>query len=293
MNTSPKSPLVISTWKHGFKATDVAMDILKNNGTALDAVEMGVRETEADPEVRTVGYGGYTDNTGEVTLDACIMDHLSNAGSVAYLKNIKHPVSVARKVMESSDHVMLVGQGAYEFALKEGFESEIILTEQSKQDWLKWNKTKDKKEVSHKNHDTITQLAIDTYGNLAGASTTSGLAYKLKGRVGDSPIIGSGLFVDNDIGAAGATGIGEEIMKNVGSFLIVELMKQGYSPDKACREAVKRIIQKHTGEIKFQVAFIALRKDGVIGAASLNKGFSYVINAGNKSIIKPVSGLLK
>ena len=293
MNTSPKSPLVISTWKHGFKATDVAMNILQNNGTALDAVEMGVRETEADPEVRTVGYGGYTDNTGEVTLDACIMDHLNNAGSVAYLKNIKHPVSVARKVMESSDHVMLVGQGAYEFAIKEGFESETILTNQSKQDWLKWNKTKDKKEVSHKNHDTITQLAIDVYGNLAGASTTSGLAYKLKGRVGDSPIIGSGLFVDNDIGAAGATGIGEEIMKNVGSFLIVELMKQGYDPDKACREAVKRIIQKHTGEIKFQVAFIALRKDGVIGSASLNKGFSYVINTGSKSIIKPVLGLLE
>ena len=293
MNTSSKSPLVISTWKHGFKATDVAMDILENNGSALDAVEMGVRTTEADPEVRTVGYGGYTDNTGEVTLDACIMDHLNNAGSVAYLKNIKHPVSVARKVMESSDHVMLVGQGAYEFAIKEGFESETILTNQSKQDWLKWNKKKDKKEVSHKNHDTITQLAIDVYGNLAGASTTSGLAYKLKGRVGDSPIIGSGLFVDNNVGAAGATGIGEEIMKNVGSFLIVELMKQGYNPDKACREAVRRIIQKYTGEIKFQVAFIALRKDGMIGAASLNKGFSYVINAGNKSIIKSVSGLLE
>ena len=284
-----KKPIVISTWKHGFQATEIAMNILKNDGVALDAVEQGVRSTESDPTVRTVGYGGYPDDTGEVSLDASIMDHLGNAGSVAYLKNIKHPISVARKVMENSNHVMLVGSGAYEFAIQQGFDKENLLTKQSSKDWKEWLKKKDKKEISDKNHDTITQICQDNLGNLAGASTTSGLAYKSKGRVGDSPIIGSGLYVDNSIGAAGGTGIGEEIMKSVGSFLIVELMKQGYSPKRACDEAIKRIIKKTNGKINFQVAYIALRKDGVIGSASISKGFSYILNIGTESIVHPVT----
>jgi len=195
--------------------------------------------------------------------------------------------------MELSKHVMLVGQGAYDFAIKNGFEHESLLTDQSKEDWIKWNKNKNPKEISDKNHDTITQLSKDIHGNLSGGSTTSGLAYKLKGRVGDSPIIGSGLFVDNDVGAAGATGIGEEIMKSVGSFLIVELMRQGISPNEACRLAIKRIIDNNKKPIDFQVAFIALRKDGAIGASSLNKGFYYNIAINNSFKTVRVKGLLE
>ena len=287
-------PVVISTWKHGVDANKYASEILINDGLALDAVEMGVRITESDPKVRTVGYGGYTDHLGYVTLDASIMDHNDNAGSVSYLQNIKHPISVARKVMENSKHVMLAGDGAYTFAIKNGFKKENILTEQSKKDWFKWKENKENKLSSNQNHDTITQLALDRYGNLAGACTTSGLAYKLHGRVGDSSVIGSGLFVDNDIGAAGATGEGEEIIKSVGSFLIVELMAQGYLPFNACEEAINRIIKKHKNKIKFQVAFIALRKDGEFGAAAINKGFSYIIyNQKKDNMTSDVEGLQK
>ena len=291
IKNSSRGPVVISTWKHGFKANQIAMDILHSKGRSLDAVEQGVKETESDPQVRTVGFGGYTDNKGIVTLDACIMDHKNNAGAVACLKNIKHPISVARKVMDSSKHVMLSGSGAYDFAIKHGFKKHNMLSKQSKNDWLKWKE--DSKNIPDDNHDTITQLALDINGNLAGACSTSGLAYKLHGRVGDSPIIGSGLYVDNNIGAAGATGEGEEIMKNGSSFLIVELMKQGYSPNKACEEAIKRIIEKQNKKIDFQVAYIALRSDGVIGAAALNKGFSYISNSGKENLIYDVKGSLE
>ena len=263
-----KKPIVIATWKHGYEASINAYNILSNNGVALDSVESGVRIAESDTKIRTVGYGGYTDQDGNVTLDASIMDHLGNAGSVAYLKKIKHPISVARKIMEDSNHVMLVGKGAQNFAIKNGFKKENILFNQSKNDWLKWKENKNVKQniISEDNHDTITVLAQDSKGDFAAACSTSGLRYKLNGRVGDSPIIGSGIFVDNEIGAAGATGQGEEIMKNIGSFLIIELMRQGYHPQDACEEANHRII-KNNKKIDFQVAYIALRKDGVIGHA--------------------------
>ena len=288
----PVNPVVISTWKHGLGANKHASKIISNKGLALDAVEQGVRITESDTKVRTVGYGGYTDNTGNVTLDAAIMDHDNNAGSVAYLKNIKHPISVARKVMEESEHVMLAGSGAYDFAIKHGFNHDDILTKESEEDFLKWKNGKIKNIPTDENHDTITQLALDVYGNLAAACTTSGLAYKLNGRVGDSPILGSGLFVDNNIGAAGATGVGEEIMKSVGSFLIIELMSQGYSPFKACEEAILRIIKKHKKKIDFQVAFIALRKDGEFGAAAINNGFSYILyNQNTDNLVCDVVGV--
>ena len=273
----PTNPVVISTWKHGLEANKYAAKLISKKEKAIDVVEQGVRVTEADPKVRTVGYGGYTDSDGNVTLDAAIMDHQNNAGAVSYLENIKHPISVARKVMEESEHVMLSGNGAYNFAIKHGFKHENILTEESKKDFLKWKEGKIKDIPTDENHDTITQLALDVYGNLAAACTTSGLAYKLNGRVGDSPIVGSGLFVDNNIGAAGGTGAGEEIMKSVGSFLIVELMRQGYSPLKACEEAILRIIKKHKKGNNSQVAFIALRKDGEFGAAAINNGFSYIL----------------
>ena len=283
-------PIAIATWEHGHKATIKAYNILNNNGSALDAVEFGINVTEADPLVRTVGYGGYTDDKGEVTLDACIMDHLGNAGSVVYLKDIKHPISVARKVMDYSQHVMLAGIGAQEFALKKGFKKENILFEKSQKDWENWKKNKPELTnlINEDNHDTITMLALDNNGNLAGGSSTSGLRYKAHGRVGDSPIIGSGVFVEDAIGAAGATGQGEEIMTTVGSFLIIELLKKGYHPQAACEEAIERIRKKHN-LIDFQVAYIALRADGKIGAAAINNGFSYVLSSNNNTDIYQVN----
>ena len=201
-------PRIISTWKHGFKANKVAWDMLKNNSDGLTAVEYGVRESEDDPNERSVGLGGLPDRTGKVTLDACIMDNNNNCGSVSFLQNIKNPISVARLVMENTPHIMLSGKGAYDFAIKNGFKRENLLTEKSKNDWLKWKKISNyKPQANFENHDTISMLLIDKNQNLFGACTTSGLAWKMHGRVGDSPIIGSGLFLDNEIGAAAATGL--------------------------------------------------------------------------------------
>ena len=279
MKVNKNNPIVISTWSHGIPANEASIKILENNGSALDAVEEGVRVTEADAENQSVGLGGRPDSEGNVTLDACIMDSDGNAGSVGFLQNIKHPISVARKVMEETDHVMLAGKGALKFALKNGFKRENLLTEESRKGWLEWKKNKRIKESWGPNddHDTITSLAQDNDGNLSGACTTSGLAYKLHGRVGDSPIIGAGMYVDNEVGAAGATGVGELVMKTCGSFLVVELMRQGYSAMDACNEAVNRIVKQEGGKTKLQVGYIALGKDGSIGYASIQKGFQYAL----------------
>ena len=279
MKVNKNNPIVISTWSHGIPANEASIKILENNGSALDAVEAGVRVTEADAENQSVGLGGRPDSEGNVTLDACIMDSDGNAGSVGFLQNIKHPISVARKVMEETDHVMLAGKGALKFALKNGFKRENLLTEESRKGWLEWKKNKRIKESWGPNddHDTITSLAQDNDGNLSGACTTSGLAYKLHGRVGDSPIIGAGMYVDNEVGAAGATGVGELVMKTCGSFLVVELMRQGYSAMDACNEAVNRIVKQEGGKTKLQVGYIALGKDGSIGYASIQKGFQYAL----------------
>ena len=289
-----RNPIVISTWKHGVKANEEAMKVLFSKGSALDAVEAGVKISEADPTIQSVGIGGRPDKDGHVTLDACIMDSQGNAGSVAYLQDIKHPVSVARKVMELTDHVMLVGQGAKSFAITHGFKEENLLTEESRKAWLKWKMKQGKKDELGPNddHDTISLLAQDSVGNLSGACTTSGLAYKIPGRVGDSPIIGAGLYVDNEIGAAGATGRGEEVIKTTGSFLVVELMRQGYTPQDACREALGRIIRRHGGNPGFQVAYIALRKDGEIGAAAIRKGFKYALSSENENKLHSVKGII-
>ena len=253
------------------------LKVIENGGNSLDAVEAGARVPEADPNDKSVGYGGLPDATGKVTLDACIMDHLGNAGSVSFLQQIKHPISVARKVMEQTPHVMLSGQGAFEFALEQGFEPEDLLTSDSKKDWEQW--TKEKKpfgETNFENHDTIGILAIDKNGDISGACTTSGMAYKRHGRVGDSPIIGAGMFVDNEIGGACATGVGEYVMKTLGSFLIVELMRQGSTPQQACEEAIKRIVTKHPRRFKdFQVGYLAVDKQGTVGAYGTEKGFEY------------------
>ena len=270
-----KKPIVIATWDVP-NSTAKAWEVLEKGGNALDAVEQGVRMEEADVSNQTVGKGGRPDRDGNVTLDACIMDHKGNCGSVVYLQNIVHPVSVARKVMEETPHVMLAGQGAQQFAVEMGFQKENLLTEKSRQEWETWKETAHYKPIINiENHDTIGMLAIDQEGNLSGACTTSGMAYKLAGRVGDSPIIGAGLFVDNEVGAATATGVGEEVVRTVGSFLIVELMRQGKSPQEACEEGVKRIIEKNKGKLDFQIGFIAINKMGQVGAYCIQPGFTY------------------
>ena len=277
----PKKPIVISTWNHGKDANAAAWEVLSKNGKAVDAVEKGVMVTENDPNNATVGIGGFPDRDGNVTLDACIMDENDNAGSVAFLQNFKNPISVARKVMDDTPHVMLVGEGAKKFALSKGFKEENLLTESSEKAWKNWLKNQDyEPEINIENHDTIGMVALDENGNLSGACTTSGAAWKMHGRVGDSPIIGAGLFVDNEIGAATATGLGEFVIKICGSHMIVELMRQGFSPQEACEQAVNRIVKKYPNNYKnLQVGFLALNKQGEYGAYSIHKGFNFAVRS--------------
>ncbi|HEY4194414.1 MAG TPA: N(4)-(beta-N-acetylglucosaminyl)-L-asparaginase [Mucilaginibacter sp.] len=288
-------PVVISTWDFGKAANVGAWNILSKGGRALDAVENGVKIPEADPSIQTIGYGGLPDRDGNVTLDASIMDDKYNCGSVTCLEYIMHPISVARLVMEKTPHIMLAGAGALQFALANGFKKENLLTDKSKKDWQEWLKTSKYKPEANienrlydkktdpmpggrDNHDTIGMIAVDANGNLSGACTTSGLAYKMHGRVGDSPIIGAGLYVDNEVGAASATGVGEEVIRIVGSHLVVEFMRQGLSPEEACKKAVERIVQRGPERSKtIQVAFIALNKQGEVGGYALQPGFSYSV----------------
>jgi len=283
-----RKPLVVSTWRHGLAANAAAWQILGEGGRALDAVEQGVMVSEADPEVSSVGYGGRPDREGHVTLDSCIMDELGNAGSVAFLQDILHPIQVARAVMEKTPHVMLVGEGARQFALEQGHQPQDLLTPAAREDWQQWLQTSEYKPWTPASdpardkvgHDTISMLGLDRKGNLSGSCTTSGLAYKMHGRVGDSPIIGAALFVDNDVGGACATGVGEEVMKTVGSFLIVELMRQGLSPDDACREGIARIVGKNPNWREVQVGYLAIDRLGRIGAYAIQPGFQYAVTDG-------------
>ena len=289
------APVVVSTWHHGRAANEAAWSVIAGGGRAVDAVETGVRVTEADPAVESVGYGGLPDRDGKVTLDACIMDEHGNAGSVAFLQDIMHPVSVARAVMDQTPHVMLVGEGARRFAISQGHEVTDLLTPSARRAWEKWRRE------SHyepwpagsdpARHDTISQLALDRQGNLSGACTTSGMAFKMHGRVGDSPIIGASLFVDNEVGAACATGQGEEVMKTLGSFLIVELMRQGLSPDEACREAVGRIARRNPAWADLQVGYLALNRAGQVGAFALGGGFQYALQNGREKLLVDVPHL--
>ena len=291
INTNKNNPIILSTWNHGLPANDAAWKVLENDGSAMDAAEAGARVAEADPTITSVGFGGLPDEQGNVTLDACVMDSNGNAGSVAFLQNIKHPVSVARKVMEDTKHVMLVGEGARLFAVSQGFEEMDLLTVESRQAWKEWEK-KRREMTPHETHDTISVLVQDKNGDLAGACTTSGWAYKLHGRVGDSPIIGAGLFVDNEIGCAAATGLGEEVIKTTGSFLVVELMRQGYDPTVACEEALNRVIKAHNGKPDFQIGYIALRKDGEIGSACLKWSFDYALARGGENKLHKIKGMI-
>lgn len=280
-------PVVIATWDVK-NATSKAWETLQKGGSAMDAIEKGCNVEEEDPANSSVGFGGLPDREGKVTLDACIMDDKGNYGSVVFLQNIVHAISVARKVMEETPHVLLAGKGAEEFAISQGFKKENLLTESSKKAWEEWKiKSEYKPIINIENHDTIGMLAIDKNGNLSGGCTTSGLAFKMHGRVGDSPIIGSGLFVDNEIGAATATGLGEEVLKTVGSFLVVELMRQGRTPQQACEEAVHRIMKKQPDRKDFQVGYIAVNKKGEVGAYAIHPGFSYTVfqNGENKNVV--------
>jgi N4-(beta-N-acetylglucosaminyl)-L-asparaginase len=297
-------PIVISTWDFGKAANAAAWEVLKGQGRALDAVEAGVKIPEADPNNHSVGYGGLPDRDGHVTLDACIMDENSNCGSVMFLEYIVHPISVARMVMEKTPHIVLAGDGALEFALANGFKKENLLTPESEKMWKEWLKNskyepviniENQKTISleksnmpggFSNHDTIGMLAIDSKGDICGACTTSGMAFKLHGRVGDSPIIGAGLFVDNEIGAATSTGVGEEVIRIVGSHLVVEYMRQGLTPRDACRKAVERIVNRNPDKAKnLQVGFLAMKKDGSYGAFCIQKGFTYAVRSGTEEKI--------
>lgn len=271
-------PIVVSTWNHGVDANKASWKILSKGGTALDAVEAGVRVTESDPNIMTVGLGGLPDRDGFVTLDACIMDENNKCGSVAFLQDIENPISVARKVMEDTPHVMLAGEGARQFAFEKGFKKTNLLTEKAKKAWEEWKKkSKYEPVINVENHDTISQLALDANGNLSGACTTSGMAFKMHGRIGDSPIIGAGLFVDNEVGAACATGMGEAIIRVAGSAIVVELMRNGRTPYEACKETVDRILKKHSDLKNLQVGFLALNKNGEVGAYSVYAGFNYAV----------------
>jgi N4-(beta-N-acetylglucosaminyl)-L-asparaginase len=298
-------PVVLSTWAPNIKANKAAWEVLAKGGRALDAVEAGVMIPEADPTDTSVGYGGLPDRDGRVTVDACVMDEKGNCGSVLCLEDILHPVQVARLVMEQTPHVQLVGEGALQFALSKGFQRTNLLTPESEKAWKEWLKTskydplrtmKDLEEKIERektkneampypwpsdvlNHDTIGMIAIDANGNLSGACSTSGMAFKMKGRVGDSPIIGAGLFVDNEVGAATATGIGEEIIKICGAHTIVEMMRHGASPEEACKEAVRRIVKNNGAKAKeVQGAFIAINKKGEFGGYSVMKNFTMAVH---------------
>jgi isoaspartyl peptidase/L-asparaginase-like protein (Ntn-hydrolase superfamily) len=280
----PAFPMVITTWDFGIKANAVAYKIMSEGGKSLDAVEEGIKVIEADADNSSVGIGGLPDRDGIVTLDACIMDERGRAGSVTFLRDIVHPISVARMVMEKTPHVMLSGDGALQFALENGFQRQNLLTEKSRLAWEEWKvKSHYQPVINIENHDTVGLLAIDSDGNISGGCSTSGLAFKMHGRVGDSPIIGAGLYVDNEVGAAVATGLGELVMRTLSSFLVVELMRSGLGPQQACQEAIRRIALRNPDFKDFQVGIIAVSKTGETGAFALQGGFRYAFQDQNGS----------
>lgn len=302
------NPVVISTWAPNVKANAEAWKILGQGGKAIDAVEAGVQIPEADPHDQSVGYGGLPDRDGKVTLDACIMDEKGNCGAVMFLEGIMHPIKVARLVMDKTPHVQLVGEGALQFALANGFKIENLLTPESEKAWKAWlknakydpmtipklleEKTKKDERGQQNNHDTIGMLAMDAAGQLSGACTTSGMAYKMRGRVGDSPIIGAGLYIDNEFGAATSTGVGEEVVRICGSHTVTELMRQGYKPEEACKKAVQRIIRMRGDKAKdLQIGFIAINKKGAFGGYSMQKGFTYAVQTKSGSKVYEAKSL--
>lgn len=298
-STTGEKPLFVSTWPFGKLANERALEVLLSKASLIDAVEQGVWVIEDDTKNRSVGLSGYPDAAGVVQLDACIMSGPGHkAGSVAAIEGIRHPISAARRVMEKTPHVMLAGDGARMFALEEGLESiEVSSAELHEVWWKKREAQNSKKDDSarprdiEKNHDTIALLALDKDGNIAGGCSTSGWGGKIPGRVGDSPIIGSGLYVDNEIGAAGATGLGENVMRYCGSFLVVEYMRQGLHPEEACVETIKRIARLDPKGFDLSINFVALDKHGRFGAAGTGQGFKFSVTTQSSSRVLQSSGL--
>lgn len=272
-------PLFVATWNFGLPACKQSLETLRKTGSILDAIEKGINVPEADPSVDSVGVGGAPNSEGIVQLDACFMDGATHgAGSVAGLENYPHPISVARRVMEKTKHVLLVGRGAADFAKSQGFAQQELLTEDQKKKWLAWKEKQPKPAVSPPSHDTIALVGMDETGHLAGGCSTSGLAYKLPGRVGDSPILGSGLYVDGDVGAAGATGIGENVMRYCGSFLIVEFMRSGMEPAAACKATIERIAKhERKAAADLHINFLAIDKQGRWGAAGTDAEYKIAV----------------
>lgn len=277
LNADIDFPIVISTWPH-IEDNKIALNKINSHGL-LDGLVAGINSVENNPDDQSVGLGGRPDRNGDVTLDACIMDKDHRAGSVCFLKNIKNPISVARKVMEETPHVILAGEGALQFALNQGFTKENLLTEKSKLEYEEWlKKSEYKPKVNVELHDTIGMLVMDKNRDISGGCSTSGLGYKMQGRVGDSPIIGAGLFVDNEVGAATATGMGELVLTTLGSFLTVEFMRQGMTPMEACKEAVLRTVRQNKSTYKeMQVGYIAMDKNGRFGGYSIQPGFQFTL----------------
>lgn len=300
---APNPAVIVSTWDFGAAANAAALARLKSGGSLLDAVEAGARVPEADPANHSIGYGGYPDRDGHVTCDAVIMDDAGHLGAVAALEDVVHAVSVARKVMENTPHVMLVGEGARQFAIEQGFEKKNLLTPEAEAAWKEWLKTSryqpiiniENQKGTKFNHDTIGILARAPDGRLAGACTTSGMAFKMHGRVGDSPLSGCGLFVEKGVGAATSSGVGEEVIRIAGTARVVSSMRAGLSPAAACREAVEHIARLRGDAVKDeQVGFLALGLDGSVGAFALQPGFTYAVtNAAGETKVLPSGSLFK
>lgn len=294
-----QKPLFVSTWPFGKSANEKALEVFVGGGSLLDAVEQGIWVIEDDTKNRSVGLSGFPDAAGVVQLDACIMSGPGHkAGSVGAIEGIRHPISAARRVMEKTPHVMLVGDGARMFALEEGLESIEVASAELHEDWWKKRESENSKKDDpakprdiRENHDTIALLALDKNGDLAGGCSTSGWGGKIPGRVGDSPIIGSGLYVDNEVGAAGATGLGENVMRYCGSFLVVEYMRQGLHPEEACVETIKRIARLDPKGFDLSINFVALDKQGRFGAAGTGQGFKFSVTNQNSSQVLQSPGL--
>lgn len=299
---------IVSTWDFGAAANRAAFEKLAAGGSILDAVEAGARVPEADPANHSVGYGGYPDREGRVTLDAVIMDDKGRVGAVAALEDVVHAVSVARAVMEKTPHTFLVGEGARQFALANGFPRTRLLTPEAEAAWRDWLKTSRYQPVANSenanssngrtpggalDHDTIGILGRDAAGNLAGACTTSGMAFKMRGRVGDSPQVGSGLFVEAGVGAATATGVGEEVTRIAGAARVVASLRAGMAPQAACREAVLHIAGLRGGAVRgVQVGFLAIDRAGTVGAFALMPGFTYAVtDAQGRTTVLPAPSL--
>ncbi|MFZ9880335.1 MAG: isoaspartyl peptidase/L-asparaginase family protein [Phycisphaerales bacterium] len=273
------TPLVLSTWNHGLPANRKAIEVLARGGSALDAVEAGCMVVELDCPDMTVGLGSRPDREGRVTLDAAVMTGDGRAGCGAFVQGVAHPVALARLVRDRTPHVLLVGAGAEQFARECGIEVRPpALTPKAEEEWRAWlAERRYAPKINIENHDTISMLALDARGEMAAASTTSGLAYKMHGRVGDSPIIGAGIFVDAPVGGAICTGLGETVLRTLGAHLAVEAMRAGATPQQACEAAIERIVARNPNPESYQVGMLAMDFAGRTGAFAVQRGFTYCL----------------